>query len=135
MINRERITDEGEGQYEYYAAYRQNQKQEARVLQVKLKGKWVWRSFFAFDVSTVKDLPPSAKVFEFDKKKRVMVLAKTVGRRDVQQFVKLPPYVKQGDGHGRKVKRIGAKRRERQREMRHEREQNVPRKARPDYPH
>jgi hypothetical protein len=43
MVSRARVTDEGSGQYEYFAAYRENLKQEAKALKRRLRGFWFWK--------------------------------------------------------------------------------------------
>ena len=126
MVSRERITNEGDGQHEYYSVYRQNLKQEARVLRTRLLGRWVWKTFFALDLSKGKDLPLGAKIFELDKTTRSMVQTKTVGKAGTQYYVKFPPYVKTT---GESLQPIGQRRRAQQRELRNEREKHAARKA------
>lgn len=99
--------------------YADNLREEAKVMKQRLKGRWVWKTFYPID--SMENLPNNAVVLERDPDHGHMVPTKTFDPKNKQHFVKFPPYVRLAE----KTPRIGALRREQQRHVREEREGSI----------
>ena len=103
MVARQRRTQEGGGQYEYYSVYSGNLKLEAIQERVRLAGKWLWRTFLPDP-----DYPQYAAQLTkgLTRKQSESIIAKIPWHK---RFMKFPPFTRTDP----KPKRPGAARRAR----------------------
>jgi len=99
--------------------YADNLRNEARVMKQRLKGRWVWKTFYPID--SMENLPDNAIVLERDEDHGHMVVSAKFDPKNKQHFTKFPPYVRLTE----KTPRIGAVRRERRRHVREAREGSI----------
>ena len=85
MVARARIYEETGDVYQH------NLNREAKVMKLRLRGQWVWKTFYPID--TMDNLPHNAKVYERNPDTGEMVQGSTFDPKNKQHFVKFPPYV------------------------------------------
>ena len=69
--------------------YADNLRAEAKVMKYRLKGRYVWKTFYPVD--SMDNLPKGAQVLERNDE-GLMVPTKEFDPKNKQHFVKFPPY-------------------------------------------
>jgi len=70
--------------------YADNLREEARAMKFRLKGRYVWKTFYPID--SMDNLPKNAQVLERNEDSGAMIPTKVFDPSKRQHYVKFPPY-------------------------------------------
>ena len=86
MTARARVKEED------YEQYRSNLKKEAELMKLRLKGRWVWKTFYPITENSG-ELPRGSVVYHRDKENGTMIVSKEIDHKEQVHYIKFPPFV------------------------------------------